>query len=372
VRPAWLEPRHDAWLRTMIEALDASDGATVAEADAKGDELALRARALGFAAPVVSGVWHVLRQWSRTEIAARIPPKTLRADLFAHAAEHSLEETLEHACSTYAMTSSDLRRSLYADLPAARVVRTKKLPTTSEVRDAYNMSLAQGLLGRCAHVTISADENIRAVVRAAKLRGLLVSIDATGPLLRASGPLALFRKTTKYAHALALFLPALVSHAQWSLEGDLVDGDTRAVLCLDATSPLPRTWSLPLRADSALESALIKALARSRSEWTLRREPLVFRAGRELFFPDFVLERGPHRVVVEIVGFWTPDYLERKMAQLATVTKLPLIVCVDESLACDPSRVSNADVLRFRRKLDASALIDAAERAIRAKTVAPP
>lgn len=116
---------------------------------------------------------------------------------------------------------------------------------------------------------------------------------------------------------------------------------------------------------SARERNLMRALARSNTGWTIRREGIVLRAGRELFFPDFVLERGSDRVVVEIVGFWTPDYLARKMSQLATIADMPLVVCVDETLACDPSRLSNADVVRFRRKLDPSVLLAAAERAIR-------
>jgi predicted nuclease of restriction endonuclease-like RecB superfamily len=77
-----------------------------------------------------------------------------------------------------------------------------------------------------------------------------------------------------------------------------------------------------------------------------------------------VLERGTDRVLVEIVGFWTPDYLERKLAQLATVTDAPMIVCLDETLACDSSRIANADVLRFRRRLNPNALLEAAERAL--------
>jgi hypothetical protein len=233
------------------------------------------------------------------------------------------------------------------------------LPAALQLRDAYNMALAQGLLGQCVRVTVTADD-LRAVVRAAKLRGLLVSIDVDGRTMRASGPLALFRQTRKYAHALASFLPELAPHERWSLEGDLGE----ATLRIDDASPLPRSWAVPSRVDTMFEKRLNKALERSETGWTMRREPIVLRTARELFYPDFVLERGTDRVVVEIVGFWTPDYLERKMVELATVTELPLIVCLDETLACDPSRLANADVLRFRRRLDPNELLQAAERAV--------
>jgi predicted nuclease of restriction endonuclease-like RecB superfamily len=362
-RPAWLEPSHDAWLRTALEAFDACAGLTTTHANARVHSLSVEARRNGLAEPVAGGVWHVLRRWSTTVVEAPVPPRRLREEMFTRAATTPVHEVMETFCRRFDGDAARVKSWLYADLPGARVLRTKALPTVEGLRDAYNMSLAQGLVGRCTWVAVRVEENVRVVVRAAKLRGLLVSVDAEGPLIRASGPLALFRQTTKYAHALAMFIPALVSLPSWSLEGELHLGPTPAQLDLDATAPLPRQGKLPSRTDSALEAALVRGLRRSKSDWTILREPIIFRVGSELFFPDFVLARGADRVVVEVVGFWTPDYLERKLSQLATVTDVPLVVCVDETLACDPSRLPLADVVRFRRRLDPAELLAAAERA---------
>lgn len=359
VTPAWLADEHDEWLETIIESLVSCEGLASADADACVDQLAFAARSRGIASATVAGVWHVLRSFSRTEVDARVDPKELRAELFTLATTTTVDAAMKHASAKHEVSADCLRRWLYADVPSARVVRVEALPNAKQLRDAYNMSLAQGLLATCKHVTITADE-LRAVVRAAKLRGLLVTIDAEGPKLRASGPLALFRQTRKYAHAIASFVPSLVTGGRFALEGELEDGTLR----IDDASPLPKNWPEPVSADSTFERTLSNALARSDSGWTLRRDAIVIEAGGELFFPDFVLERGDERVVVEVVGFWTPDYLDRKARQLAKVTDAPMIVCVDETLACDPSRIANADVLRFRRRLDPKALIDAAERAI--------
>jgi hypothetical protein len=364
VTPAWLAPEHDAWLDTAIEALAACEGVTSAEADERGDALASSARKVGLSTASAAGVWHTLRGLARTEVDARVEPRELRAEIFPLAAATTPASALARVCEKHGVSAESLKTWLYADVPSARVVRIEDLPGAAQLRDAYNVALARGLLATCTKVTITSDE-LRSVVRAAKLRGLLVSIDAEGPTLRASGPLALFRQTRKYAHALAEFLPALVTTgSRFSLDGELEDG---GVLRLDTSSPLPRTWPEPMRAESRLEKALTRALARAGTGWTLRREPVVLEANGELFFPDLVLERGADRVVVEVVGFWTPDYLERKVASLAKVTDAPMIVCVDETLACDPSRLPNADVLRFRRQLDPVALLEAAERAVGAR-----
>jgi predicted nuclease of restriction endonuclease-like RecB superfamily len=284
--------------------------------------------------------------------------------MFTLAATTPAEEVMRTFCSRLNANAERVKSWLYADLPGARVLRTKPLPTAEGLRDVYNLSLAQGLVGRCTAVTVRVEENVRVVVRAAKLRGLLVSVDAEGPIIRASGPLALFRQTTKYANALGMFIPSLVSLPGWSLEGELHLGSTPAHLTMNATAPLPRQGKLPARTDSAVEAALLRGLRRANGDWTILREPIVFRTGGQLFFPDFVLARGADRVVVEVVGFWTPDYLERKLSQLAAVTDAPLVVCVDETLACDPSRLPLADVVRFRRRLEAATLLAAAERAL--------
>ena len=360
--PAWLGLEHDEWLETLIESLVSCEGLSSAAADACVDQLAFAARSRKIASATVAGVWHVLRTFSRTEVDARVEPKELRSELFALAASTSIDAALERARAKHEVSTECLRRWLYADAPSARVVRVEELPSAKQLRDAYNMMLAQGLLATCKRVTITADE-LRAVVRAAKMRGLLVTIEADGPKVHASGPLALFRQTRKYAHAIASFLPSLVTGTRFSLEGELEEGTLR----IDESSPLPRSWPEPVSADSTFERTLSKALARSGSGWSLHRESIVIESDGELFFPDFVLERGTERVVVEVVGFWTPDYLERKAAHLTKATDAPMIVCLDETLACDPSRVAKADVLRFRRKLDPKTLIDAAERAVRAR-----
>jgi uncharacterized protein len=362
--PAWLEPRHDAWLRTVLEGFEACAGRATLEVNGRVQFLSIDACRKGLSHAVAGGVWHVLRRWSRTVVEAPVPPRRLREEMFALAATTPADEVMRTFCSRLNASAERVKSWLYADVPGARVLRTKPLPTAESLRDAYNLSLAQGLVGRCTGITVRVEENVRVVVRAAKLRGLLVSVDAEGALIRASGPLALFRQTTKYAHALGMFIPSLVSLPGWSLEGELHLGPTPTHLTIDATAPLPRQGKLPARTDSAVEAALLRGLRRANSGWTILREPIVFRVGSQLFFPDFVLARGADRVVVEVVGFWTPDYLERKLSQLATITDAPLVVCVDETLACDPSRLPLADVVRFRRRLEPAALLAAAERAV--------
>jgi predicted nuclease of restriction endonuclease-like RecB superfamily len=76
---------------------------------------------------------------------------------------------------------------------------------------------------------------------------------------------------------------------------------------------------------------------------------------------DFTLRHASgFSALVEVVGFYTPEYLRSKLAALRASASRPLIVCLDDSLACADGDVSGT-VLRFKRRIDAAALVGIAE-----------
>ena len=89
-------------------------------------------------------------------------------------------------------------------------------------------------------------------------------------------------------------------------------------------------------------------------------EPLRLGSGR-LIFPDFALvhRRDPERRwLLEIVGFWTESYLADKLARLRGARIDRLILCVDAARACDDDAVpEGAEVLRYRRRVDAKQVL---------------
>ena len=79
--------------------------------------------------------------------------------------------------------------------------------------------------------------------------------------------------------------------------------------------------------DSGVEQLFAEAfasLARSNAAdgWLLEREPEPLllpahgSASQAIFIPDFALARDRHRLYLEILGFWTPSYRERKVQKL--------------------------------------------------------
>jgi predicted nuclease of restriction endonuclease-like RecB superfamily len=94
----------------------------------------------------------------------------------------------------------------------------------------------------------------------------------------------------------------------------------------DTTMPVSDTSSIALF-DSSIEQTFAEAfvaLARNHTTtslssvygWQLEREPEPLLLEQSIFIPDFALIRPPHRIYVEILGFWTPAYRERKIQKL--------------------------------------------------------
>ena len=90
----------------------------------------------------------------------------------------------------------------------------------------------------------------------------------------------------------------------------------------------------PQKFDSKVEENFFKKWGdKPRKGWTLKRETEILSHYQKVFFPDFVFyhENG-RRIYMEIVGFWTPEYLEAKAKTLRQFQNNPIILAVHESL----------------------------------------
>lgn len=368
MRMDYLGPHDHAWLRVLIDEFERFEGRRQRELDRRLKEpLPCPAPSRKFRAATV-----VLNRLWKSEPPTKLRAARARAEVFALAARTpgDRDEVLALAARRLDTTPDVLEDALLSDLPAERVVqRPAAPPEPLELGLRVNLALAQSVVRRSTSIQLSVHENARPIVRHAKLRGLICTVRGGGAnageaQLSISGPFALFRHTLVYGRALAELVPLLVRCPHFSLSARAILAGEQATFELTSGDPLfPATETR--RFDSRLEERFARELARIAPDWDVIREPEAVPAGGKLIFPDFLLRHrlDPTRVwLVEIVGFWTPEYLARKLAGLREARIRNLILCIDEERQCSEADLpTNTPVVRFRRRINVARFMEVLE-----------
>ena len=273
---------------------------------------------------------------------------------------------MSSAAARLGVSPEAMLESLFADLPSERSVHLPApIPAPSELARRANLALAQGFLQRSSRVTLDVQGSARAVVRQILLRRLLCTVhpcmNPGTATVEISGPYSLFKRTTLYGRALASLVPLLRVCDHFRLTADTVLRGRELLVTLQSGDPIFFGAPLPSRYDSKLEERFARDFRRAAPDWDLVREPAPLRAGDHLIFPDFAIyhRRDPtRRALLEIVGFWTPRYLEAKLERLRAAGAPNLILCVDNSLNCTGDAWADLrHVVRFERCIDVAAVL---------------
>jgi hypothetical protein len=181
------------------------------------------------------------------------------------------------------------------------------------------------------------------------------------------GPISLFKLTERYGTSLAKLLPSVVEADDWSFKAQIVWGDRLAPRLLELVlSKVTATELFPARAkktaeryDSSVEAAFSRSFKALKLGWTLRREPELLAAGRYVFIPDFSFEKGHLKAYLEIVGFWTNEYLSKKLAKLRELDVGNLLIAVDRSLKCSQlEEVQKNALIFYDKKVPVKPVVD--------------
>ena len=375
---------------------------------------------------VVQGLAKLLQDECEFETVAPVEPRDIRQELFEVANENQpivRQPTLGDDTNSLWVYSTvadrlgisleDCYRGMYADLEEnKRLVQfgdriaddsqqrddsstTTRLTGDSEESYAedtisvewlltrYNLALAQAVLYDATKMRVRVWDSFATVFSYVKLFGLMhriYPIDNAGTRVestdladgyeaRLDGAASLFSKSRKYGIRMANFLPALPLCSRWEMEADILDdegGSHNPTLSfeLDHSEGLSSHYSAQSDFDSDVERTLSKKWQRATTDWELRREDDVLDLGAEVMLPDFAIEHPDgRRVIFEIVGFWTPEYLEEKLAKIRAADRDNLIVAVSERLDCSAEEFEGIDnrVLWFKSGIHVYDVVELAE-----------
>ena len=294
---------------------------------------------------LVRGFAKLLDRDAVFETKSPLAPELTRGTVFEAAEEvgvvtgNERRIALTRAAGSLSATLEAVEASLYADLAERQVLTTfDSRWGPDELLAQYNLSLAQTALFDATEVRIRTDDP-RALVSAVKRLRLMYEIRKTeeGREVVVTGPDALFRATRRYGTGFARLLRTLVKTTDWRLVATIDDRGTERRLALSDADPLRPPGTEPVAEvsyDSEVESSFATRFEALDLDWDLVREPEPLETGARVMIPDFAFDyrHGDFRVFFEIMGFWTPEYVEKKLSQLESVEDVELLVAVDESL----------------------------------------
>ncbi len=293
---------------------------------------------------LVRGLASLLEREAAFETVTPVPPERVRRVTFEASAEIGVardpdrDKALARAADQLGTTAAEIESALYADRDQNQIMTAFESRWDADtLLTQYNLSLAQTALFDATEIELSSTDP-RAIVSAVKRLGLMYEIRVTdsGRIIDVTGPDSLFRRTRRYGTGFARVLRTVAATAEWHLEAQIDDGGTTRTLRLDQTDvSVPGVDPVADPSyDSGVESDFAARFERLDLDWSLTREPEPLRTGHRVMIPDFAFDYafGEFRVFFEIMGFWTPEYVSKKLSQLAELEDVDMIVAVDQSL----------------------------------------
>lgn len=296
--------------------------------------------------------------------AACLHPLVERADrLF----EHDEQSAKTWLADELGLPWNEIERDLYADVTQfQQLERFDGYPNAAAFLSRYNVAQLQACLYRAESMVVTATEDLKTILRYAKLARLLHDITRVGPSryrIAFSGPASVLRETRRYGVNFAKFLPALLACRGWRMTASMkTPWGSPAKLTLSAEDGFKSHLPAPEEFDSALEESFAKKFGPQREGWRLIRESEILHDRQKTFVPDFTFrhEDGT-QVLLEIVGFWTLEYLNHKRQTLQQFRHHKILIAVPEKSIRDGARVGE-NTLVYKTAIKIKPLIKTLEK----------
>ncbi len=309
-----------------------------------------------------------------TPLTTAIDPADMRQKLFARGPAFSKidlfhtqtrGDILAEVGAEIGIESAELEAILFADRPAEYILTNAGEAWTPETLIArYNLELARGVLYWSNELQIDIHDSYKDFWRYIKLFKLMFWAspkDGGGYHVSLDGPISPFVKSTmRYGRQFAAFLPALFLCEKWQMVAEvrLPQSIEKLTYHLDDSSPLRSHFKKSGAFDSRMEADFAAEFEAKfggeRGQWTLTREDEVLLLGDTVMIPDFALthKKDGRRALIEIVGFWHPEYLNRKLEKVRAAKRKDLILLVYEGVNLTEDRLINVpgEVLYFPNK----------------------
>ncbi len=295
-------------------------------------------------------------------IAAQYHPLVTAVDLMFDRTEVEVKNLI---AAELKMEWSAIDAALYADvIDQQRLKAPPTIENPADLLSRYNVAQLQACLYRATELSVDATTDFAAIVRRAKLCGLLLEIrrlNSDTHRIDLSGPASILRESRRYGIHFARFIPTLLTCRDWQLVAKMITPWGRpAELRITSGDGYRSHLPAPAEFDSEVERNLAEKWGESKSGWKLLRDAGILHEGQTTFVPDFLLrhENGCE-AFLEIVGFWTPEYLAAKRITLAKFSGRRIVLAVAKRTAKE--NAAGPGVLVYGTKIKPEQVVEAVE-----------
>jgi len=284
------------------------------------------------------------------------------------ATEDERKQILQKFATESDLTTDELEIAMWADLDKNKYLKNFESLSPLQLISWYNISILQSLLLNCIKLEFSVYGGFswKKILRKIKQLGLMYFLFHENNLESESnkqtrnqemvfnskkdkrvictveGPLSIVRLTDKYGMAMAKLIPLIIFNDIWSIDATILRKSISGVRktyrfqISNKDKDLPLFDSLKVQPqsesnmdsgsiyknaidnfDSIVEKKFMDKFLKFSIGWNLIREPdPLILSNAKAFIPDFVFEKYGIKVYLEIVGFWTSEYLKRKLEKI--------------------------------------------------------
>jgi uncharacterized protein len=299
---------------------------------------------------ILRGLIKLLLDQCEFQTASRVQPTEIRRALFLKARPHhpvtrdaaTRAQIVRETAAQFTCSVEDVEASLYADLfENQRLVSLNEM-SARELLDRYNLAQAQALFYRSTEMRLRIEPQSAAgfrrifdAIKAYRLIHTITGNPTRGYDVRLDGPVSMFHQSQKYGIQMAVFLPALLLCQGWRMTAEvMLKQGQRARFELDSRATGLRSHYLDdVNYKPAIEEKLLAAWGKSASAWAISSGKEVIDLGACAFIPDFVItHQDGRKFYLELLGFWTPRYLDERLKEFARAGFDGYLLAVSEEL----------------------------------------
>lgn len=296
---------------------------------------------------MIRGYFHILSGLSRFKKKFEGAEK-IREFLFSFGpvlSEDEREKVIQRAKMVFGTDFSP--EMMWSDIDDRLILEEFENISLEDTVKIYNLALIVGI-ALLAHRIKLKTTNTGSILRLAKRLKLMYEVDQQG-LIHIFGPESLISESQRYKLQIAKCFCKIIKQKNSTVWVETPKG------CFKFSPEYLRyipAIEVSEAYDSKIEEDISKLIKDALPYASIQREPDAFVTSAGVFIPDFKISTKRKDLFIEIVGFWTKEYIERKLAKLSDFKKdILLIVSEENSLDVKQKLPQGSNVIYFRREI---------------------